>query len=133
MFGWHYKTICPFCNHVYEADHGITAHVQIRNHGDLWYIEERCPRCEKNYYRCLIDDYAFFLRLSGVKEDDAVNEAVRRCSHYYRSIRSTISSGVIDSIKKRYKEAYSITDKDLFVDCAFVSKEDLTAVTGCCY
>lgn len=133
MYGWRYGTICPFCNHKFEAEHGITAHVQIRGHGDLEYIDLRCPRCEKRYYRCLVDELAFYQRLSGIREADAIDEAVKRHLCYRMSIQSITNSGLMDSIRRRYRDAYSIPDRDLFVDAALVDKDDITITCGCCY
>ena len=133
MYGWHYKTICPFCNHVYEADHGITSELQIRGHGDLWYIEELCPRCATEYYRCLIDSFAFLQRLSGVKEDDAVKVAISMRMYYYGNKRSKFSEEMEERVREQYRAVYSMDERDLFIAQKIVDKEDLTAIRGCCY
>lgn len=133
MFGWRYDTICPFCHHKFEACHGISSCVRIRGHGDLEYIDLWCPRCEKRYYRCLIDSFAFLQRMSGVKEDEAMNEAVKMQLCYHKSIENLIKCGLMDAIRNAYKEAYNIANGDLFVDSDLISSDDITITCACCY
>lgn len=81
MFGLRYDTRCPYCNGVYEADHGITSYFKRKGLEDLGeYIEEHCRICGTTYYSlCVTEDKAgyidikdMFLRLDEVNNDDLI-------------------------------------------------------------
>lgn len=128
MFGISYKTKCPCCGKIYEANHGGTSFYKIKGQEELGeYIEEWCPHCDKPYLRLNCDSNIILMRELGKTLNEAIECKISMVESHRQKACLRHYNLPFETIEKIKRECSFIYEIDLNKLYAYydINKEDL--------